>query len=109
MDGTMEDMHKAMAASAEEAAGCLRALSNPSRLLLLCKLVEGERSVGELESALDLGQAYVSQQLARLRADGLVKAVRDGRIVRYSLSDARVVPILEVLYREFCSPAVRAQ
>lgn len=109
VDGTMEDMHAAMAASAEEAAGCLRALSNPSRLLLLCQLVEGERSVGELESALNLGQAYVSQQLARLRSDGLVKATRDGRIVRYSLADGRVVPILQVLYQEFCSPAAPAQ
>lgn len=108
MDGTMDDMRDAMAASAEEAASCLRALSNPSRLLLLCQLVEGERSVGELEAALNLGQAYVSQQLARLRADGLVKAVRDGRIVRYSLADPRVTPILEVLYREFCSVEARA-
>lgn len=109
MDGAIEHMHDAMAASAEEAASCLRALSNPSRLLLLCQLVEGERSVGELEAALNLGQAYVSQQLARLRSDGLVKAVRDGRIVRYSLSDERVIPILEVLYRQFCSPEVNAQ
>ena len=108
MDGSMEQMHSAMAASAEEAAACLRALSNPSRLLLLCQLVEGERSVGELETALDLGQAYVSQQLARLRADGLVQATRDGRIVRYALADNRVVPILEVLYREFCAPEKRA-
>ncbi len=102
-------MHSAMAASAEEAASCLRALSNPSRLLLLCQLVEGERSVGELETALELGQAYVSQQLARLRAEGLVQAARDGRIVRYSLSDPRVVPLLEVLYEQFCSPTVRAE
>lgn len=104
MDGNWEEMHRAMAQSAAEAANCLRALSNPSRLLLLCQLVEGERSVGELEAALDLGQAYVSQQLARLRADGLVKAEREGRIVRYSLADPRVIPILEVLYREYCSP-----
>lgn len=104
MDGNWEKMHRAMAESAEDAANCLRALSNPSRLLLLCQLVEGERSVGELETALNLGQAYVSQQLARLRADGLVKATREGRIVRYSLADPRVIPILEVLYREYCSP-----
>ena len=99
----MEEMHRAMAESADEAAGYLRALSNPSRLLLLCQLVEGERSVGELETALDLGQAYVSQQLARLRAEGLVSAVRDGRIVRYSLADPRVVPLLKVLYEQFCN------
>ena len=109
MDGAMDQMHDAMAAAAEEAAGCLRALSNPSRLLLLCQMVEGERSVGELEAALDLGQAYVSQQLARLRADGLVKSERDGRIVRYSLADSRVKPILQVLYQEFCSSKPTAQ
>ena len=108
MDGQMNNMRSAMAASAEEAASCLRALSNPSRLLLLCQLVDGEKSVGEMEDALDLGQAYVSQQLARLRAEGLVKAARDGRIVRYSLADSRVVPILQVLYEEFCNPSQSA-
>ncbi len=96
-------MQIAMAKSAEEAAGYMRALSNPSRLLLLCQLVEGELSVGELESALDLGQAYVSQQLARLRSEGLVTARREGRVVYYSLSDPRVTPVLQVLYEQFCS------
>ena len=66
----------AMAEAAEEAAACLRAMSNPSRLLLLCELVQGERNVGDLEAALGLGQAYVSQQLARLRGEGRVVARR---------------------------------
>ena len=92
-----------MAASAEEAAGVLRALSNPSRLLILCQLVEGPRSVGQLEEALGLGQAYVSQQLARLRGEGLVASTRDGRIVRYRLSDPRITPVLETLYAQFCA------
>ncbi|MGI9393856.1 MAG: ArsR/SmtB family transcription factor [Boseongicola sp.] len=96
-------MQLAMAESAKEAAGYLRALSNPSRLLLLCQLVEGEMSVGELENALDLGQAYVSQQLARLRSEGLVTARRDGRVVYYALADSRVKPVLQVLYEQFCS------
>ncbi|MDJ1016976.1 MAG: metalloregulator ArsR/SmtB family transcription factor [Paracoccaceae bacterium] len=109
MEDSFKDMHAAMAESADEAAGYLRALSNPSRLLLLCQLVECERSVGELEEALGLGQAYVSQQLARLRSEGLVKAARDGRIVRYSLADPRVVPVLQVLYEQFCGPARAAQ
>lgn len=94
-----------MAAAAEEAAGVLRALSNPSRLMLLCTLVEGERTVGEMEAALGLGQAYVSQQLARLRDEGLVAATREGRMMRYRLSDARVGPVLEVLYEQFCRKA----
>ena len=94
----------AMAEAAENAANCLRALSNPSRLLLLCELLAGERNVGDLEASLGLGQAYVSQQLARLRGEGLVTARREGRIVYYSLADSRVKPILEVLYSQFCEP-----
>lgn len=91
-----------MAAAAEEAAQVLRALSNPSRLLILCDLVEGERTVGEIEENLGLGQAYVSQQLARLRAEGLVAARRDGRQMHYSLSDPKVIPVLTALYTTFC-------
>lgn len=94
-----------MAEAAEEAAACLRALSNPSRLLLLCQLIEAERNVGELEAALGLSQAYVSQQLARLRGEGLVTARREGRIVFYSLADTRIKPIMKVLYDQFCGPA----
>ncbi len=91
-----------MAAAAEEAAAVLRALSNPARLMLLCSLVGAERTVGELEMALGLGQAYVSQQLARLREEGLVSATRDGRMMRYRLSDPRVEPVITVLYEQFC-------
>ena len=96
--------HDVMADAAQEASTCLRALSNPSRLLLLCHLLEGEKNVGELEDALGLGQAYVSQQLARLRGEGLVTARREGRIVYYSLADTRVRPIIKVLYAELCRP-----
>lgn len=107
MKDTGIELQNAMADAAEEAAGCLRALSNPSRLLLLCQLIEAEKSVSELESALGLNQAYVSQQLARLRGEGLVAAERDGRIVRYSLADHRVAPLLTVLYEQFCKPQTR--
>jgi ArsR family transcriptional regulator, virulence genes transcriptional regulator len=96
---TMQDR---MALAADEAASMLKALSNPSRLLLLCHLVEGEKSVSELEAALDLSQAYVSQQLARLRAEGLVAATRDGRVVRYRLADSRVAPVITTLYEQYC-------
>lgn len=102
MSVDLETRESEMAAAAEEAASVLRALSNPSRLLLLCYLVEGERTVGEMEEALGLGQAYVSQQLARLREEGLVAATRDGRMMRYRLSDPRVAPVIEVLYQQFC-------
>lgn len=95
-------MQDRMALSADEAASMLKALSNPSRLLLLCQLVEGERSVGELETALGLSQAYVSQQLARLRAEGIVAATRDGRTVRYRLADSRVTPVIRTIYDQYC-------
>lgn len=97
---------EAMSQAAEEAAACLRALSNPSRLLLLCHLIDHEQNVGELEDALGLSQAYVSQQLARLRGEGLVTARRDGRIVYYSLADTRIKPIISVLYEQFCRPQI---
>jgi ArsR family transcriptional regulator len=95
-------MQDQMAHAADEAAAMLKALSNPSRLLLLCQLVEREKSVGELEAALDLSQAYVSQQLARLRAEGLVAATRDGRIVRYRLADSRIAPVIQTIYEQYC-------
>jgi ArsR family transcriptional regulator, virulence genes transcriptional regulator len=95
-------MQDRMAIAADEAASMLKALSNPSRLLLLCQLVEGEKSVGELEDALELSQAYVSQQLARLRAEGLVAATREGRIVRYRLADGRIAPIIQTIYDQYC-------
>lgn len=86
-----------------EATSVMRALSNPSRLRLLVELSDGERSVGELENALGTGQAYVSQQLARLRADDIVSARRQGRIVYYSIRDPRVTPVLNVLCDQFCA------
>ena len=93
-----------MALAADEAAAVLRSLANSSRLLILCELFAGERSVRQLETALGLGQAYVSQQLARLRGDGIVTARRDGRAVLYSLKDPRVTPVLAALYCAFCPP-----
>ncbi len=91
-----------MDAAAEEAAAVLKALSNPGRLRLLCALVPGDRTVGELETALGASQSYVSGQLLRLRGEGLVCCVRDGRSMRYSLSDPRIRPLLERVYELFC-------
>ena len=102
MDGMHPVSLSQMSLAAEEAAGVMRALSNPSRLLILCTLVEGESTVGELEERLELGQAYVSQQLARLREEGLVAATRDGRQMRYRLTDPRVTPVIKTLYDQFC-------
>ncbi|MEM0947306.1 MAG: metalloregulator ArsR/SmtB family transcription factor [Pseudomonadota bacterium] len=103
MEGPARISQDQMALAAEEAAAVLRALSNPSRLLILCQLVESERTVGEIEVLLGLGQAYVSQQLARLREEGLVAATRDGRQMRYRLHDERVAPVIRTLYEQFCA------
>ena len=102
MDDQFDLLDDSMRQSAEEAAGVMKALSNPSRLMILCQLAEGECTVGEIEKRQGLGQAYVSQQLARLREEGLVAATRDGRLMRYRLSDPRVTPVIETLYAQFC-------
>lgn len=86
-------------ADAEELADFLKAAANPARLRILMLLCEGDMQVGDLEGRLKLGQAYVSQQLARLRSAGLVVGNRHGREVFYSLLDSRVQPVVELLGR----------
>jgi DNA-binding transcriptional ArsR family regulator len=91
----------ALASHARDASEFLKALAHPTRLLILSILCDGERSVTELEQLLALRQPTVSQQLARLREDGLVKARRQGKTMYYSLgrNDARLV--IEALSRMF--------
>ena len=74
-----------------------------SRLTILCNLLDGENSVGELEVYLSLRQSTVSQQLARLRLEGLVSARRDGKTIHYSIADDKVRAVIGVLYNTFCS------
>ena len=91
-----------MQKNAVQAASFLKLLSNPSRLLVLCQLVDGERSVGELETYLDISQSALSQHLARLRAEGLVSTRKDGQTVNYSIKDAKVLKVLELIYAMYC-------
>lgn len=91
-----------MVDSACEAANYLKALSHEGRLLILCHLATGEKSVTELEELLSARQAAVSQQLARLRAEGLVAPRREGKAIYYRLTDERAVKILDVVYNLFC-------
>lgn len=88
--------------AATEATEVLKTLSNPSRLRILCKLLEGEHSVGELEEALGASQSYVSGQLARMRSEGLVGCTREGRVIRYRIADQRLQPVLDCLADVFC-------
>lgn len=83
----------------EAIAGLLKAMGHDGRLMILCHLREGEKNVSELEALLSSRQAIVSQQLARLRMEGLVVARREGQAIYYALSDDRVAPILDLLAR----------
>lgn len=87
---------------ADAAAGYLKALAHEGRLMILCHLIDGEKSVTELETLLASRQAAVSQQLARLRLEGLVKARRDGKAIHYSLSDPRTARMIGLLNELFC-------
>lgn len=87
---------------ARKASEFLKALAHENRLLILCLLSERERSVTELEQLLSLSQPTVSQQLARLRLDGLVDTRRDGRTVYYHLSDDATRRFIKAIYEKFC-------
>jgi DNA-binding transcriptional ArsR family regulator len=96
-----EDMHK-MADNAMRASNFLKAISHEGRLMILCHLASGEKSVTELEDLLSARQAAVSQQLSRLRLEGLVTPRRDGKTIYYRLTDDRPKQIMEVVYDLFC-------
>ena len=94
----------ALLEQARKACDFLKALSHESRLLILCLLAEGEKSVSELEDIMKMPQAAVSQQLARLRFDRLVNTRREGRVVYYSIASAEVSSVIGTLYDLFCAP-----
>jgi DNA-binding transcriptional ArsR family regulator len=92
-----------MVDNATKASNFLKAISHEGRLMILCHLVTGEKSVTELEDLLSARQAAVSQQLSRLRLEGLVVPRRDGKTIFYRLADDRPRKILEVVYELFCT------
>jgi DNA-binding transcriptional ArsR family regulator len=94
-----------MSDNAQRATDFLKALAHESRLMMLCILAEGEKSVGELEEILSLRQPTVSQQLARLRADGLVTTRRDGKAIYYSLASEEARTVIGAVYDAFCRKA----
>ena len=97
---------EALVEQARKASDLLKALSHETRLLMLCLLSNGEKSVSELEDMLTLPQASVSQQLARLRFDRLVTTRREGRMVYYRIADDEVSSIIGALYNLFCKPVL---
>jgi len=96
-----EDIEK-MTRNAQEASNFLKAISHEGRLMILCHLASGEKTVTELEELLSARQSAVSQQLSRLRLEGIVKPRRDGKVIYYSLTDHRSTQIMEVVYDLFC-------
>lgn len=88
---------------AADAASLVKALAHEARMQILCHLIEGEKSVGELESLLGLRQAAVSQQLARLRGQGLVASRRDGRARLYRVSDRRAQAVVSLVHQLYCA------
>ncbi|HEX5507078.1 MAG TPA: metalloregulator ArsR/SmtB family transcription factor [Pseudolabrys sp.] len=104
--GRARDLDR-MVGNAKRASSFLKALAHENRLMILCILAEGEKSVGELEHMLALRQPTVSQQLARLRADELVSTRRDGKIIYYSLASSDVRVLIGAMYDVFCRKVYR--
>jgi ArsR family transcriptional regulator, virulence genes transcriptional regulator len=96
-----------MEAAADGASELLKALANRHRLMIVCQLVDGERSVGDLAAALSVRDSTVSQHLALLRKDGIVGTRREGQTIFYSIANSAARSVLEVLYGEFCAKRLR--
>ena len=96
-----------MRAAAGQATALLRVMANEDRLLLLCQLSQGELCVSELEELLDIRQPTLSQQLGVLRNEGVVSTRREGKHIYYSVSDVRVLELLQHMYVIFCQPVSR--
>jgi DNA-binding transcriptional ArsR family regulator len=88
---------------AGRASQLLAAMSNEKRLLILCQLVEGERSVGELADSLGIRQSTISQHLALLKKDGVVESRRDAQSQFYSLAGTEARTVLQALYGLYCA------
>jgi len=93
-----------MSRHAEDAASFLKLMANPHRLMILCHLLDGEMSVGQLNGHLPLSQSALSQHLAMLRNNGMVTTRREQQTIYYSLASKEVVGVMEVLYESFCAP-----
>ncbi|MFD2233542.1 ArsR/SmtB family transcription factor [Phaeospirillum tilakii] len=91
--------------SARRASTLLKAMSNEHRLMILCQLLGGEKSVGELERVVGLSQSALSQHLARLRRDRLVQTRRQAQTIFYSLAGREAIAVIETLHGLYCRSA----
>ena len=101
-ENTSPDDMDRMMRNAMRASNFLKALGHEGRMMILCHLASGEKSVTELEELLSARQAAVSQQLSRLRLEGLVVPRREGKAIYYSLADDKPKRVLELVYELFC-------
>jgi len=92
-------------AHAVRATALLKAMSNPARLMVLCQLAGGEKSVGELEGAVNLSQSGLSQHLALLRREAIVVTRRQGQTIYYRLASEEAAAVMHTLYAIFCGKA----
>jgi DNA-binding transcriptional ArsR family regulator len=95
-----------MAEHASDAAGLMKALGNESRLMILCMLADRERSVGELNEIIPLSQSALSQQLARLRQQHIVKTRRESQTIYYSLADGPADRVIHLLHDIYCGRGI---
>ncbi len=100
----IQELHR----SARRASSLLKAMGNPHRLLVLCQLLHGEKNVGQLERLIGLSQSALSQHLARLRRDGLVKTRRVAQTIYYSLAGEEASAVLATLYSLYCAEQAEA-
>ena len=107
MNASESEMHPAsdMKSHASDAAGLMKALGNESRLMILCVLAEGERSVGDLNTMVPLSQSALSQQLARLRQQKLVTTRRESQTIYYALADGPADRVINLLHDIYCGTA----
>ena len=90
--------------ASDKASSFLKSLANAQRLRILCLIMEGERPVGELAEAIELNQSAVSQHLALMRREGLIKSRREGQTIYYQLADKNVAQLFKLLENMFCKP-----
>jgi len=98
-----------LAANSMQAEELLKALANGHRLMIMCELKDGERSVSALERVVPLTQSALSQHLAKLREGGFVTTRREAQTIYYSLADERVARLIEVLHELFCAPTSKSR
>lgn len=103
MDGTEDIDLEQMQQAADQASVLMKTLGHSGRLMVLCQLATGEKSVGELSKLLDIQQSPLSQHLSRMRAEGLVATRRDAQTIYYSLNSDEAGQIIECLYGLYCA------